>query len=229
MPRKKIPASSLSAVLASISDVFSASVTPMGASAAKPAASALAATAALRRDEWSLDLLKAIDQKRFEFLCAAYFETLGFRPELSLKDPGGCVDIRLYSASELRPGILAQCRAWSSHPTGLLEVRELVAVMTFERVGEGALVVAGAFSKDARDYAQARNVLLIDGADLLAKIKGLDHIQREGLLAYAPEGDQASPACASCGMKMVRMRRKSDDQPYWDCVRHPLRKVAAHR
>lgn len=225
MPRKNRPTSSLSAVLDSISDVFSASVAPSAPAAPHPQA----APPAPRRDEWSLELLKAIDQKRFEFLCAAYFETLGFRPELSLKDPGGCVDIRLYSASELRPGILAQCRAWSTHPAGMMEVRELVAVMTFERVEEGALVVAGTFSKDARDYAQARNVLLIDGADLLGKINGLDRAKREDLLAYTTEADSATPACASCGMKMVRMQRKSDDQPYWDCVRHPLRKVAAHR
>ncbi len=181
----------------------------------------------IARDAWSLELLEVLDQKRFEFLAAAYFQTLSFRAELTQKGPEGFVDIRLHADNELRPGIIAHCRAWSTLPVGLKEVRELHAVMTFERVQEGALVAAGTFASQARDFAQGRNMLLIDGADLVGKLKALSAAKQHELLQYAGDSNLATPACGTCGMKMVRMQRKSDDQPYWDCVRHPLRKVAA--
>lgn len=181
----------------------------------------------LSRDAWSPGLLERIDQKRFEFLAAAYFETLAFRPELTQKGPEGLVDIRLYAPNEMRAGIIAHCRAWSTLPVGVKEVRELNAVMIFERVTEGAVVAAGTFAREARDFAQGRNILLIDGADLVAKIRCLPAAKQQELLQYANDGDLATPTCGTCGMKMVRMQHKSDEQPYWDCVRHPLRKVAA--
>lgn len=40
---------------------------------------------------WSLDLLKALDWKRFELVCAGYFEELGFRAKTARGGrEGGC-------------------------------------------------------------------------------------------------------------------------------------------
>src|SRR3954464_6923869 len=60
--------------------------------------SASAARARFDTARWSLDLLKHLEWRRFEELCAAYFEALGFKAEISQTRVGGAVDIGLCAA-----------------------------------------------------------------------------------------------------------------------------------
>src|SRR6185295_7799365 len=46
--------------------------------------------------QWTPELLKQIERRRFEQLCAAYFEALGLRADVVPAGPGGGVDINLY-------------------------------------------------------------------------------------------------------------------------------------
>jgi len=180
----------------------------------------------VKRDAWTLELLKVVEPRKVDFLCAAYFEALGFRVEITRKGPEGPVDLRLYAPNQPLPGILAHCRAWSTNPVAEQVVRDLLGVMATERIGEGTLIAMGAFSSQARAAARDRNLHLIDGEDFLGKLLALPAERREALLSHAAESTPLIPTCASCGMKMIRKEDKNDGLPYWDCVRHPLRSVA---
>jgi len=163
-----------------------------------------AAAPRLKRDAWSLELLRVMDAKRFEFLCASYFEALGFRVEVTHRATESGVDIRLYPPNQRRP----------------------CGTMASGMVAEGSLLTTGKFTAEAVELARERNVTLIDGDDLLGKLLALPAAKRESLLQYATEGAHVTPTCASCGMKMIRKESKEDGKTFWECVKHPQRPAA---
>lgn len=170
---------------------------------------------------WSLALLRALEWKRFEELCAAYFRLLGFRTRLAAPGPDGGVDIHLIPEGRDTPGILVQCKAWSTYDIGVKAIRELFGVMAASQVGEGVFVTTGRFTHPARDFALGKEIVLIDGPDLLAKIQALDEAQQAQLLAIATAGDFTRPTCPSCGIKMMRRIARASGDPFWGCENFP--------
>lgn len=68
---------------------------------------------------------------------------------------------------------LVLCRHWQAWRVGASEVQELIAAMGARRIGRGALVIPGDFTRDAVRMAQGRAIELIDGAGLQALRRGL--------------------------------------------------------
>lgn len=170
---------------------------------------------------WSLGLLRALEWKRFEELCAAYFRVLGFRTRLAAPGPDGGVDIHLIPEGSDAPGVLVQCKAWSTYDIGVKAVRELLGVMAASKVAEGVFVTTGRFTQPARDFALGKEIMLIDGAGLLAKIAALGAGRQAELLALATAGDFTRPTCPSCGIKMVRRIARASGDPFWGCENFP--------
>lgn len=170
---------------------------------------------------WSLELLRALEWKRFEQLCAVYFRTLKFRVEEVGPGPDDGIDLRLYVGSEQRPGVLVQCKAWNSWKVGVKEVRELFGVMASEMVAEGIFVTTSTFTEEARQFGRGKNIALIDGEDLLKKIQDLRAEDQAHILRQVTQGDFTTPTCPSCGIKMVRRAAQATGQPFWGCVRYP--------
>ena len=170
---------------------------------------------------WSLALLRALEWKRFEELCAAYFEALGFRTRLTPAGPDGGVDIHLLADGSDKSVVLVQCKAWSSYDVGVKAVRELLGVMTAEGVSEGVFVTTGKYTHAARDFAAGKELLLIDGPDLLEKIHALGEQRARALLVTATAGDFMRPTCPSCGVKMVRRIARASGDPFWGCPNFP--------
>jgi hypothetical protein len=170
---------------------------------------------------WSLELLRAIEWKRFEALCAAYFEALGFVARTGERGPDGGIDIRLFAQGSDKPGVLVQCKAWSTYDIGVKAIRELHGVMAAEGVAEGAFVTTGRYTFAAQDFARGKEIALIDGPDLVAKIDALRDDRRAALLAVATAGDFTRPTCPSCGVKMVRRIARASGDPFWGCHNFP--------
>jgi restriction system protein len=170
---------------------------------------------------WTLELLRALEWKRFEELCAAYFRVLGFRTQLAKPGPDGGVDIHLIAHDAEKAGVLVQCKAWSTYDVGVKSVRELLGVMAAEQVGEGVFVTTGRFTQAARDFAGGKEIMLIDGPEFLRKIDALAGDHRSALLALATAGDFTRPTCPSCGVKMVRRIAKASGDPFWGCENFP--------
>lgn len=170
---------------------------------------------------WSLELLNALEWKRFEFLCAAYFEELGLRANTVRAGPDGGVDIHLFADGASHPGIIVQCKAWRTKLVGVSHIRELFGVMTADKVEEGIFATTGSFSDDAIGFARGKNIHLINGEDILAKLLALPPDRQQGLLKLATEGDFTTPTCASCGVKMVFRTPKAGGNPFWGCRNFP--------
>ena len=170
---------------------------------------------------WSLELLRKLEWRRFEEVCEAYFQTIGFRSEPTRFGADGGIDINLYAKGAATPSIAVQCKAWNAYPVGVKLIRELRGVMAEKGTAEGIFITTAAFTGEARTFAASQNITLIDGPNFIRMIDDLLPDQQKALLDLATRGDFRTPTCPSCGVKMTARRSRKDGKPFWGCVNYP--------
>lgn len=171
--------------------------------------------------EWSLDLIRDLEWKRFEDVCQQFYEKKGIRSETTALGPDGGIDIRLYQDDTGSPTSIVQCKAWGERIVGVKPVRELLGVMTHEKIGKAFFMTSGSYSEEAKAVAQANRITLIDGVMLLMMIQRLAAEERQSLLAFATEGDYKTPTCPTCGVKMKAVQGKAGRPNFWGCRNYP--------
>jgi restriction system protein len=77
----------------------------------------------------------------------------------------------------------------------------------------------GGFTDDAREFAKANSITLLDGKLFLAMLQRLPSESSQKLLAFATEGDYITPSCPHCGTKMTS--RNSSRGEFWGCRNYP--------
>lgn len=172
-----------------------------------------------RPKAWSLEALRFLEWKRFELLCAKYYEMTGFKAETMQCGPDGGIDVKLFKMGYAKPAAIVQCKAWNAYDVGVKEIRELLGVMTHEKVGQGIFATTGSYTKDAIAFAEANPIEIIDGEAFIVKIGELMEVQRMVLLDFAFEGDFWTPTCPSCGLKMLRRQGKRGE--FFGCSQYP--------
>jgi restriction system protein len=93
--------------------------------------------------------------------------------------------------------------------------------MTASNVLEGVLVTCGAFTQEAKQFAGAENIRLVDGNELLRKIGALAPEQGKALLRLATAGDFFTPTCPGCSIKMAARTSSSEGRKFWGCLNYP--------
>jgi restriction system protein len=184
-------------------------------------ASQSAALSKVDTRKWTAQLLKQLEWRRFEELCAAYFQALGFRTNIAQSGPDGAVDIHLVAEGAQTASIVVQCKAWDAYRVGIKAARELRSAMASAKAGEGVLLTSGRFTQEAVDFARKENIQLIDGADLLAKIDALLPEKALALLDLATRGDFLTPTCPSCSVKMISRQSTQGGRKFWGCRNYP--------
>lgn len=170
-------------------------------------------------NRWTMEGLRVLEWKRFELLCAKYYEATGFICRTQQSGADGGIDVRLFKGDLARPIAIVQCKAWATTAVGVKEVRELLGVMAHERVARGIFITTGTYTRDAREFGRANPIQLLDGAAFLEKILGLPVVQQDALMRFAFDGDYRTPTCASCGIKLVR--RNGRRGQFWGCINYP--------
>lgn len=169
---------------------------------------------------WSLGLLQAIEWKRFEDLCAAFYREKGIRCETTPLGADGGVDIRLFQdEGSTKATAVVQCKAWGDRQVGVKAIRELLGVMTHEQIGKSFFMAPGGFTDDARDFAQSNHITLLDGKLFLSMLERLPIEASQKLLAFATSGNYTTPSCPSCGTKMLQ--RNGSRGAFWGCQSYP--------
>jgi len=82
-----------------------------------------AARAKFDTRNWTPELLKQLEWRRFEELCVAYYQALGFTTHLSGAGADGSVDIVLQSQDSEQPFSVARCKAWDAYRVGTKAVK----------------------------------------------------------------------------------------------------------
>jgi len=197
---------------------------PVVAGPAKPVVAAPAKSTArskLDTRKWTPELLKQLEWRRFEELCAAYYETLGFKTRIAHSGTEEGVDIHLSAAGSETASIIVQCRAWNAYRVGVKAVRELRGAMSAAKVGQGVLVTSGRFTQEAVELAGKENIQLIDGAGLLEKFGALLPEKALALLKFATQGDYLTPTCPRCSIKMIPRNSTKGGRKFWGCRNYP--------
>lgn len=175
---------------------------------------------------WSLELINQLEWKRFEELCAGYFSAKGYRAEVTRLGADGGIDIFLYKPSFSESAVfgVVQCKAWNTNKVGVKPIRELFGVMAAEKAPLGVFITSGEYTKEAKDFAQGKNLKLLTGASLLELVKSLSPEEQEKLLVKITSGDYRTPSCPSCGTKMVQRnssKGKDIGNVFWGCSNYP--------
>ncbi len=169
--------------------------------------------------QWSPELLKQLEWRRFEELCVAYYEAAGFRTRIT-QGASGSVDIHL-SKDEGPAETLVHCKAWDAYRVGVKAVRELRAAVGAARLGEGVLITSGRFTQEAAALAPKESIQLIDGAALLARFAALPAEKAQALLKFATQGDFVTPTCPVCSVKMISRQSTREGRKFWGCKNYP--------
>lgn len=171
---------------------------------------------------WSAQLLKQLEWRRFEELCAACFEMEGYAARIARTGADGVVDIHLCPAGAQKASVLVQCKSWDPYPIGVDLVRRLHAAMVASRIDEGMLVSSGRFSPEAADYARRHAIRLVDVTAFLARLAALPADKSLALRRFATQGDYLTPTCPSCSIKMLSRKSTRRGRQFWGCRNYPL-------
>jgi restriction system protein len=185
----------------------------------KPAAPVQAPPWKLDTGAWNAELLKRLEWRRLEELAVAYFEALGLTVRITPGLEGA--DIGLHAGDSKDAATLARCKAWNAYGVGIKPVAALRAKMAAERIGRGMMLSAGRFTQEARAFAAAQGIELLDGAAFLARIAALPPETALALLRFATEGDFLTPTCPSCAVKMLSRQSTQGGRKFWGCPNYP--------
>lgn len=163
---------------------------------------------------WNIGSLRSLEWKRFELLCAKYYEAAGFKAATIAAGADGGIDIKLFKIDPHHPIAIVQCKAWNK-AVGVKEIRELLGVMAHEKVARGIFITNGSYTADALAFGASNPIQLLDGSAFLRKILDLDTDAQNQLRDFAFEGDYQTPTCASCGIKLVKRKN------FWGCTNYP--------
>jgi restriction system protein len=185
----------------------------------------------------SSDALDGMSWKEFEILVGESYRQQGYQvAELGGAGPDGGVDLLLTKGNEK---FFVQCKQWKAYKVGVTTVRELYGVMAAKGATGGFVVTSGRFTTDAVEFANGRNIELIDGSRLFAMIQrarraGTSLSPSVAADSYAqarlPEASEvataqtASPNCPRCGESMqLRTARQGVNagSNFWGCSSYP--------
>jgi len=93
-------------------------------------------------------------------------------------------------------------------------VRELYGVMAAKGAAGGFIVTSGSFTQEAQEFAQGRNVKLLNGPQLHALLKRASKDEK----GRNPKRSLLAPLLVDWALPALR-----------DCVRRPLRSIARRR
>ena len=177
-------------------------------------------------------MLENMSWREFEMLVGEGFRLQGYSVIENLEPgPDGGIDLTLRKNGET---YLVQCKQWRAFKVGVPVVRELYGVMAAKGAAGGFVVTSGRFTAEAEEFANGRNVRLLDGPKLermLKQAKAKAATPRNPTRSAGQPRDDAQPtsspnvpACPKCSQPMTRRRASkgvNSGQEFWGCVGFP--------
>jgi restriction system protein len=182
------------------------------------------------------DALDGMNWSEFEMLVGEAFRLQGYRvTETGGSGPDGGIDLVLHKDREK---FLVQCKQWKAFKVGVQVVRELYGVMAAHGAAGGFVVTSGRFTDEAGAFASGRNVMLVDGPNLLGMIKAARASIGNGAASVGassrtpvepvrvqpvPAGASA-PTCPVCSRSMMLRTAKRGANAggsFWGCTGYP--------
>lgn len=176
--------------------------------------------------------LDGMSWQQFEMLVGEAFRQQGYRVvETGGGAADGGIDLVLTKGNEK---FLVQCKQWKAFKVGVDVVRELYGVMAAKGAAGGFVVTSGRFTADAVEFANGRNIKLLDGPALhgllrqarAATAAAVNRMADRPAAAVASESSRGAsvPTCPVCNGWMVRrvaQRGANAGGAFWGCTAYP--------
>ncbi|MCH9757497.1 MAG: restriction endonuclease [Proteobacteria bacterium] len=173
---------------------------------------------------WSVTLIKELDWKVFEQLCADYLSAQGYQAIVTNTGADGGIDIKIYGRDAPDEVIgIAQCKAWKKQ-VGIKEVRELLGIMADASYKFGIYFATSTYTQEAIIFAKNNNIQLMDAVQLLHDIEQFPIKIQEKILIRATAGDYTTPSCPNCDSKLViktSQKGRTAGEQFWACPQFP--------
>lgn len=179
------------------------------------------------QDGSTASVLNGMSWQEFEILVGESFRRRGYAvAETGGGGADGGIDLVLKKDGEK---FLVQCKQWKAFKVGVATIRELYGVMAAGGAAGGFVVTSGVFTKEAKDFAEGRNIDLIDGAELAKIIKIINPKPQPTTATTKPsiqntQTATANPSCPKCGSAMTKRTAKKGDNAgneFWGCSTFP--------
>lgn len=174
------------------------------------------------------DVLDGMSWREFEVLVGEGFRLQGYQvAETGGGGADGGVDLVLRRGGEK---FLVQCKQWRAFKVSVEVVRELYGVMAARGAAGGFVVTSGRFTAAATEFANGRNIRLVDGPQLVKLIQQAQAAAKGGtsspsIVPVAPViAAVAPPPCPLCASQMVRRTAKRGARSgaeFWGCTGYP--------
>lgn len=165
--------------------------------------------------------LEGMTWREFEMLIGEWFRRQGYTVRETNTGPDGGVDLVISRDGET---YLVQCKQWKAYKVGVNIARELLGVMISQGAAGGYLVTSGAFTEEAKRFADSTGIQLIDGTQLAKWIKAVKTDTSRPMLPDTPLPGALKPTCPNCGADMKERqatRGTHAGQLFWGCSRYP--------
>lgn len=167
---------------------------------------------------WSIALIRELEWKRFEELCALFWQRKGYPARLTGAGADGGVDVVIADQRDpARTFAVAQCKSWSSKSVGVEAVRALWGARDHFKAQLALFYSLSGFTQDARAFAEGKHLKLISGEELLQQIEAMPAADQVTLLAEVTRGDYTTPTCPTCDIKMSRRPGRDGKPDFWGC------------
>ena len=178
---------------------------------------------ALVDQQTSLESLREVDWKDFEFLVSEAYRRQGYQVDYSLgKGADGGVDLVLRKGGRTS---LVQCKQRKIFSVGVPVIREQFGIMKAERADEAIIVTSGKFTREAVIFARGKPIQLVDGPRLFELVKQAQGGARNSnTQAHSANPPAVSPLCPNCGNKMAlktARHGKNAGNKFWGCMDYP--------
>jgi restriction system protein len=174
------------------------------------------------------DLLKNLELKIFNKLCASFFDQMGFRASkvLNSNDPSTSDISILYSKNNDKPFSIFQCSVGPGN-TAAEPIKKFKAAMSGADLKNGYFLATTEFSEIAKDFAKENTINLIDGEKLIELVNNMPEASQNLLFEIAMTRGEATENnktdahyCPKCSTKMklnVSAEGKYKTGKYWEC------------
>ena len=169
--------------------------------------------------------------QQFEQLVGEGFRLQGYRvTETGGSGADGGIDLVLIRDGEKH---LVQCKQWRAFRVGVDVVRELYGVLAAKGAAGGFVVTSGRFTDEATNFANGRNIKLVDGPKLhglIRQAQGSSPPRPAPDATAAPMREQAAatasavPTCPNCAKPMLERTAKRGANAggkFWGCTGYP--------
>jgi hypothetical protein len=173
----------------------------------------------------ALPTLEELSWDDFELLVAERYRRLWYEVEVQNADGGdGGYDVRASADGETT---LVQCKHRpGGGQIGVSTVRELLGVRQAAAAHHAALVTTGTFTRDARAFAEANGLIMIDGETLRAEVSESRFTEAGDLLdldrwlpSFCRNASIRQADCPYCHSVMAL--RSGRHGAFWGCTSYP--------